>query len=118
MTSRKSRAACKGDFPDPFIYPSTHLISDDCSSCLLVNGRASEEGQKKLQSMEEAFTKLKQITGVQNVGDMHEKFSNQKSNKLQLEAEVWYRWPSLLLLIHEEEEVADCLLLMSPSAVR
>lgn len=38
--------------------------------------------------MEEAFTKLKQITGVQNVGDMHEKFSNQKSNKLQLEAEV------------------------------
>ena len=39
--------------------------------------------------MEEAFTKLKQITGVQNVGDMHEKFSNQKSNKLQLEAEVW-----------------------------
>jgi len=50
--------------------------------------RASEEGQKKLQSMEEAFTKLKQITGVQNVGDMHEKFSNQKSNKLQLEVEV------------------------------
>jgi hypothetical protein len=54
----------------------------------LVDDRASEEGQKKLQSMEEAFTKLKQITGVQNVGDMHEKFSNQKSNKLQLEAEV------------------------------
>lgn len=57
-------------------------------SILTMDGRASEEGQKKLQSMEEAFTKLKQITGVQNVGDMHEKFSNQKSNKLQLEVEV------------------------------
>lgn len=49
--------------------------------------RASEEGQKKLQSMEEAFTKLKQVTGVKNVEEMHEKFSNQKSNKLQLELE-------------------------------
>lgn len=49
--------------------------------------RASEEGQKKLASMEEAFTKLKQVTGVKNVEEMHEKFSNQKSNKLQLELE-------------------------------
>jgi predicted nucleic acid-binding Zn-ribbon protein len=38
--------------------------------------------------MEEAFTKLKQVTGVKNVEEMHEKFSNQKSNKLQLELEV------------------------------
>ena len=43
---------------------------------------------KKLQSMDEAFTKLKQVTGVKNVEEMHEKFSNQKSNKLQLEIEV------------------------------
>jgi len=50
--------------------------------------RASEEGLKKLQSMDEAFTKLKQVTGVKNVEEMHEKFSNQKSNKLQLEIEV------------------------------
>lgn len=50
--------------------------------------RASEEGLKKLQSMEEAFTRLKQVTGVKNVEEMHEKFSNQKSNKLQLELEV------------------------------
>ena len=50
--------------------------------------RASEEGLKKLQSMDEAFTKLKQVTGVKNVEEMHEKFSNQKSNKLQLELEV------------------------------
>jgi hypothetical protein len=39
--------------------------------------------------MDEAFTKLKQVTGVKNVEEMHEKFSNQKSNKLQLELEVW-----------------------------
>jgi len=38
--------------------------------------------------MEEAFTKLKQVTGVKNVEEMHEKFSTQKSNKLQLELEV------------------------------
>lgn len=50
--------------------------------------KASEEGLKKLQSMDEAFTKLKQVTGVKNVEEMHEKFSNQKSNKLQLELEV------------------------------
>ncbi len=41
--------------------------------------------------MDEAFTKLKQVTGVKNVEEMHEKFSNQKSNKLQLELEVKYR---------------------------
>lgn len=51
--------------------------------------RASEEGLKKLQAMDEAFTKLKQVTGVKNVEEMHEKFSNQKSNKLQLELEVY-----------------------------
>lgn len=38
--------------------------------------------------MEEAFTKLKQVTGVKNVEEMHEKFSSQKSSKLQLELEV------------------------------
>jgi hypothetical protein len=55
---------------------------------LLSLHRASEEGLRKLQSMEEAFTKLKQVTGVKNVEEMHEKFSTQKSNKLQLELEV------------------------------
>lgn len=50
--------------------------------------KASEEGLRKLQAMEEAFTKLKQVTGVKNVEEMHEKFSTQKSNKLQLELEV------------------------------
>lgn len=50
--------------------------------------KAAEEGLKKLQQMEEAFTKLKQVTGVKNVEEMHEKFSNQRSNKLQLEMEV------------------------------
>lgn len=43
---------------------------------------------KKLQSMEEAFTKLKQVTGVSHLEEMHEKFSNQKGAKLQLEFEV------------------------------
>lgn len=50
--------------------------------------RASEESLKKLQAMEEAFTKLKQVTGVKNVEEMHEKFLSQKSSKLQLELEV------------------------------
>jgi chromosome segregation ATPase len=55
---------------------------------ILLFRRASEEGLRKLQAMEEAFTKLKQVTGVKNVEEMHEKFSTQKSNKLQLELEV------------------------------
>jgi hypothetical protein len=40
--------------------------------------------------MEEAFSKLKQVTGVSDLGEMHEKFSNQKSNKIQLELEVLF----------------------------
>ena len=50
--------------------------------------KASEDSLKELQTMEEAFTKLKQVTGVRVVDEMHEKFFNQKSNKSQLESEV------------------------------
>lgn len=48
----------------------------------------SEQCLKELQTMEEAFSKLKHVTGVRDVTDMHEKFSNQKSNKIQLEQDV------------------------------
>lgn len=50
--------------------------------------RASEESHKKLQSMEDAYTKIKQVTGVSSIDEMHEKFSNQKNNKRNLEFEV------------------------------
>ena len=50
--------------------------------------KSAEEATKKLQSMEEAFIKLKQVTGVRAVEEMHEKFSNQRSNKSQLENDV------------------------------
>lgn len=38
--------------------------------------------------MESMFTRLKQVTGVSSIEEMHEKFSNQKSNKRNLEFEV------------------------------
>jgi hypothetical protein len=44
--------------------------------------------QSKLQKMEEEFTRLKQVTGVKNVEEMHEKFLNQRTNKFQLDLEV------------------------------
>ena len=48
------------------------------TASLFFTPRAAEEGLKKLQQMEEAFAKLKQVTGVKNVEEMHEKFSNQR----------------------------------------
>lgn len=50
--------------------------------------KASEEGSKKLQAMDDAFNKLKQVTGVSSLEEMFEKFSSQKSNKKSLEQEV------------------------------
>jgi hypothetical protein len=46
--------------------------------------KEAQECQKKLQEMEASFTRLKQVTGVKNVEEMHEKFFNQKTNKFQL----------------------------------
>ena len=43
--------------------------------------RANEESNKRFLAMEEAFSQLKQITGVSSLVDMHEKFSSQKGNK-------------------------------------
>ncbi len=49
---------------------------------------AADESNKKLQQMEDAFEKLRSVTCVEKVDEMHEKFSMQKTNKLQLELEV------------------------------
>ena len=38
--------------------------------------------------MEDAFTKLKQITAVSSLEEMHEKFLNQRNNKRILEHDV------------------------------
>lgn len=38
--------------------------------------------------MEDAFTKLKQVTAVSSLEEMHEKFSNQRNNKKALEHDV------------------------------
>lgn len=46
--------------------------------------KEAQECQRKLQEMEASFTRLKQVTGVKNVEEMHEKFFNQKTNKFQL----------------------------------
>jgi hypothetical protein len=46
--------------------------------------KEAQECQKKLQEMEASFTRLKQVTGVKNVEEMHEKIFNQKTNKFQL----------------------------------
>lgn len=50
--------------------------------------KAAEESQKRLQSMEDLFAKLKQVTGVKTLEDMLDKFSSQKGNKKGLELEV------------------------------
>jgi chromosome segregation ATPase len=50
--------------------------------------KATEESQRRLQAMEDAFTKLKQITAVSSLEEMHEKFSNQRSNKRALDHDV------------------------------
>lgn len=50
--------------------------------------RANEESNKRFQAMEEAFSQLKQITGVSSLVDMHEKFSSQRGNKGNLLQEV------------------------------
>jgi len=50
--------------------------------------RATEESHKRLTAMEDAFTQLKQVTGVSSLDDMYEKFNNQKNSKKALEADV------------------------------
>lgn len=80
-----------------FLFPP--LALHPCQNLMAL--RAAEESQKRLQSMEEAFTKLKQVTGVKNVEEMHEKFSNQKSNKLQLDLEVRLFTPPLIILLFQ-----------------
>mmetsp|Transcript_13135 Transcript_13135/g.13597 ORF Transcript_13135/g.13597 Transcript_13135/m.13597 type:complete len:695 (+) Transcript_13135:27-2111(+) len=50
--------------------------------------RANEESQRKVSALDEAFTKIKQITGMRSMEDMLEKFSAQKANKKNLEKEV------------------------------
>lgn len=50
--------------------------------------KANEESTKKLQAMEDVFAQLKQVTGVSSLDDMLDKFSGQKTNKRELEAEV------------------------------
>ena len=50
--------------------------------------RATEDGNRRCLAMEEAFLKLKQITGVSSLVDMHEKFSSQVGDKSILLMEV------------------------------
>lgn len=50
--------------------------------------KATEESQKKLESMEDLFAKLKQVTGVRTLEGMLEKFSSQKGSKKGLETDV------------------------------
>jgi hypothetical protein len=50
--------------------------------------RANEESQRKVTAMEEAFMKIKQITGMTSLEDMLEKFTAQRINKKNLEKEV------------------------------
>jgi hypothetical protein len=50
--------------------------------------KANEDSAKKLQTMEDIFGQLKQVTGVSSLENMLDKFSGQKSNKRELEAEV------------------------------
>ena len=50
--------------------------------------RATEDGNRRCLAMEEAFSKLKQITGVSSLVDMHEKFSSQVGDKTILLMEV------------------------------
>ena len=50
--------------------------------------RLNEEGNKRFLAMEEAFSQLKQVTGVSSLVDMYDKFSNQKGKKSDLLQEV------------------------------
>lgn len=50
--------------------------------------RANEESQRKVQAMDDAFTKIKQITGMSSLDDMVDKFAAQRTNKKNLEKEV------------------------------
>eukprot|EP00604_Paraphysomonas_vestita_P001656 CAMPEP_0174822020 /NCGR_PEP_ID=MMETSP1107-20130205/12587_1 /TAXON_ID=36770 /ORGANISM="Paraphysomonas vestita, Strain GFlagA" /LENGTH=421 /DNA_ID=CAMNT_0016039881 /DNA_START=486 /DNA_END=1748 /DNA_ORIENTATION=+ len=50
--------------------------------------RANEESQRKVTAMDDAFMKIKQITGMQSLDDMLEKFTVQRINKKNLEKEV------------------------------
>jgi myosin heavy subunit len=50
--------------------------------------QATEESQKLVQRMEEAFATLKQVTGVSELHDMVDKFARQRSSLQQLEREV------------------------------
>ena len=50
--------------------------------------RANEESQRKVQAMDDAFMKIKQITGMTSLDDMVDKFAAQRVNKKALEKEV------------------------------
>jgi hypothetical protein len=50
--------------------------------------KATESSHKRLQAMEDAFLRLKQVTGVSSIDEMHEKFSGQHLNKKSLEVDV------------------------------
>jgi hypothetical protein len=56
--------------------------------CTKALQRANEDGNRRCLAMEEAFSKLKQITGVSSLVDMHEKFSSQVGDKSILLMEV------------------------------
>jgi hypothetical protein len=56
--------------------------------CTKALQRANEDGNRRCLAMEEAFFKLKQITGVSSLVDMHEKFSSQVGDKSILLLEV------------------------------
>jgi hypothetical protein len=43
-----------------------------------------EKSNEELQKLDKSFTRLKEVTGVKNVEEMHEKFFNQRTNKFQL----------------------------------
>lgn len=50
--------------------------------------QATEDCQKLAQELEEAFFRIKRVTGVSNLDDMVEKFASQKTNMAQLANEV------------------------------
>ena len=50
--------------------------------------KETEESHRRLTAMEDAFTQLKQVTGVSSLDEMYEKFNNQKNSKKALELDV------------------------------
>lgn len=50
--------------------------------------KATEENHRQLQSMEDAFTKLRTITAVSSLEEIEEKFSAQRLNRRNLELQV------------------------------